>query len=51
MFGNRSSRLKSTINACTTAYSSSSKLDKEGEIDVGNKQKARLIFNRAIIHG
>jgi hypothetical protein len=31
-----------------TAYKSSSKLDKEGEIDVGDNQKTRLTFNRAI---
>jgi len=40
--------MKSTINACMTAYKASSKLDKEGEISVGDNQETRLTFNRAI---
>jgi|GEM_PF-3861920 hypothetical protein len=48
MFGSHSSRLKSTINGCMAAYKSSSKLEKEGKIYVGDKQKTRLKSNRAI---
>ena len=47
-FGAHSGSLKSTINACITAYKLSSKLDKEGKIYVGIKQKTRLKSNRAI---
>lgn len=46
--GNHSNRLKSTINACMTAYKSSSKLDNEGQISIGDNQETRLTFNRAI---
>ena len=39
---NPSSRLKSTINACVTAYNLFSKLDKGGEIRVKIKQKIKI---------